>query len=121
MKVRDRKVSGLKTAATNKAKDPSYYEKAGALGGRAVEAIKRAFSVNRDLARRAGQAKMFTAPDQRVQYVIKADDLGTPITKHNRADARVERDQLKAVNRNPHITRYTFNDDGFIIDEREIW
>lgn len=45
--------TGLKAARTNKKKDPDFYKKIGAMGGRASN--WGGFSADRELARRAGR------------------------------------------------------------------
>lgn len=47
------KAGGLKAAARNKAKDPNFYARIGAIGGR--KSNTGGFAANRDLARKAGR------------------------------------------------------------------
>ena len=47
-----RVAGGLKAAAKNKAADPDFYRKRGAVGGRAC--VPKGFAINRELARQAG-------------------------------------------------------------------
>lgn len=45
---------GIKTAASNKAKDPDFYRRIGKLGGQAPTTKPKGFAANPELARRAG-------------------------------------------------------------------
>ncbi len=47
------KAGGVKAAMKNKAKDPNFYARIGALGGR--NSNTGGFAANRDLARKAGR------------------------------------------------------------------
>ena len=121
MVVRDRKEAGKKAAETNLKKDPKYYKNTGSAGGRAVNAVKRAFATIPGLARRAAQQKYLKA-DQGIKYVVTSESLKRR-TFLTRDEARKYKNALKNYGYKSHIIKVVYDESGsgFILERKEVW
>ncbi|HJP81186.1 MAG TPA: hypothetical protein VJ841_02230 [Candidatus Saccharimonadales bacterium] len=122
MSTRDRESSGKKAAETNRKKDARYYEKIGSLGGRLggklVDAAKRAFTRSPRLASRAAQIRHIE-PGQVAVYIVRTQWHPT-ITTHTREQARMQKRSYLNMGYKSTITRTVYDESGVIIEEKEV-
>ncbi len=127
-KTRNRVASGKKAAATNLQKSPDYYRENGSLGGRIVEAGKRAFAAIPGLAKRAARQRHAIpkeAWEERKEYILRTVETNIFLGSFNiRASARVAKQNHwfdKKIK--TKITRYAYSTDkfegGFILIDRD--
>lgn len=123
--TRDRVLSGLKAAATNRSKDIDYYSKIAPLGGQAVEAGKRAFSTVVGLASQASRKRHGIKDEHVVQYVVKAAGIKAYTATTRNGAREYKRLLAKDKKIKANIIRIEYAGDpyagAFIFSEGEVW
>lgn len=111
--TRDRVASGKKAAATNKMKSPTYYPEIGGEGGKAVPAVKRAFSTVSGLAKKAAIVRHTRSNEVRIEYILRTVVENTFLGSFNTREAArtVKRIYKTDKKVQTYITKYQYDYD----------
>lgn len=121
----DKSESGKKAAQTNLKKRGDYYPWIASLGGKSVDASKRAFSTIAGLASSASRKRYGIKEEYQVEYIVRSHGIKSG-TYRTRDAARMHKRAIfqdKGVRAT--ITRYLYDGDpiqgAYIIEAKEIW